>query len=67
MIKHQKDGNCLATIFVGDINFDETTWKTMSSTDQYDEQVLSALCSYNFEQLLDCQLDAVLVKIQKLF
>ena len=38
----------------------------MSSTDQYEEHVLCAVCSYNFEELLDCQLDAVLVNIPEI-
>ena len=55
--------NCGPIILVGDLNFSETNWKTMESSNEDERLVLNTLSTLNYEQLLDGskkQLDVLL-------
>ena len=55
--------NCGPIILVGDLNFSETNWKTMDSSNADERLVLNTLSTLNYEQLLDGrkkQLDVLL-------
>ena len=59
----QLEQNCGPNILVGDLNFSETNWKTMDSSNADERLVLNTLSTLNNERLLDGrkkQLDVLL-------
>ena len=57
----ENEKNRVAILITGDFNVDKTNWKTMSSTEYYEDQFLTVLASHNFQQIFDCQLDVLVV------
>ena len=60
LARAQSTLKCLFTIICGDINFTSTNWIAMSSANTYEYEILKILSQYNFEQLLDANLDVIL-------
>ena len=59
----QLEQNCGPNVLVGDINFSETNWKTMDSSNAHERLVLNTLSTLNYKQFLDGrkkQLDVLL-------
>ena len=48
-----EEENCESIIVTGDINFEHTCWKTLSSQNEYEIQILEKLSHLNFQEVLN--------------
>ena len=56
----QDEHNCKLTIICGDINFCDTDWSSLHSCNNKENEVLETLVEFNYEQVLDANLDVFL-------
>ena len=51
--QYAKKENCDSIIITGDINFDNTIWQTLISSDEYENSVLESLGKRHFKKILN--------------